>query len=316
VSRKSSTRLTPIYSIALVLLALAGLAYIAAALPLESLSELRLRHLSWWVIPAIAFLHLIYLFVSAENWRRVIKALTEKRIVYWDAYLQMAAFGVSKYIPGKVWGFVARTGQLKRNGVSAQMSIMSSVVEQLLVLSGGGIIAVGAGIIAFPEYRFGIAALGAALIIGLVLISRNIPAVAKWLNRYRNDINLTQGAVERSPIQFLRLSLAYAIPWLISGMILGIIYFTFFDAMFSNELLAALVLANTIGFIVGFFAVFAPGGLGVREATTTAVLAPFLPVREVLLATIVLRTLIVAFDGINAVILLIGESRQAAKDLQ
>ena len=41
------------------------------------------------------------------------------------------------------------------------------------------------------------------------------------------------------------------------------------------------------------------------------VLAPFLPVREVVVAAIALRALIVLFDGVNAVILLLGESRHA-----
>ena len=73
---------------------------------------------------------------------------------------------------------------------------------------------------------------------------------------------------------------------------------------------------NTFGavlgtFIAGFVAVFAPGGIGVREAVTVLVLAPFLPVRELIVATVALRALIVFFDGINAVILLIGESRHA-----
>ena len=54
-----------------------------------------------------------------------------------------------------------------------------------------------------------------------------------------------------------------------------------------------------------------PVGLGVREAVTTAaVLAPFLPLHEALLAAVAFRAWLVLFDGINAVLLIANESRR------
>ena len=75
------------------------------------------------------------------------------------------------------------------------------------------------------------------------------------------------------------------------------------------ERIAALVLANTAGIVVGFFAFFVPAGIGVREAVATIVLGAFTPLREALLAAIAYRAWIVLFDGINAVFVLIREAR-------
>ena len=311
----SKRRLAPIYSIALVLLALVALVYVASALPIESLSELRLRHLAWWLFPAITLLHLMYLLLSAEVWRRMVRMITKTHTAYSDAYLQMATIAVGKYVPGKLWGFIARAGQLHRHDVPVHMSIVTSVVEQILVLAGGGIVVIGAGLIAFPEHTSSLAVLGATLLIGLLVLLTNVPTVVQWLRRNRTDADVPENIAGYSLFHFLRYAAAYAVLWLISGLILSIIFFSLFDAIATTENIAALMLANTIGFVVGFFAIFAPGGLGVREATTVAVLAPFFPIREVLIATIVLRAWIVLFDGINAVIMLIGESRRSAKDL-
>ena len=305
-------RLTPLYSIGLVLLALIALIFIVSAVPVESLQSLRLRALPWWLIPAITLLHVAYLLLSAEVWRRMVAMLASRRPGFVDAYLQMAAVAVGKYIPGKVWGFVARLGQLQRDAVPTHLSIMSSVIEQVLVLAGGGLVVIAAAFVVFPGHALLVAALGVLVIAGVAVVSWNIPTVTRWLRRDDGNEELADSASFR-PARLLQFSVAYAVLWLISGVILALIYFSLFDAAATAQAFAAIVLANTIGFVIGFLAVFAPGGLGVREATTVAVLAPFLPVREVLVAAIALRAWIVLFDGINAVLLLLGESRRAAR---
>ena len=308
----STNRYAPLYSIGLVLFAIAGLVYVIAALSVDSLGELRLRQLAWWVFPAITALHVLFLLLSAEVWRRVVRALTAVRTGFVQAYLQMAVIAVGKYVPGKIWGFVARAGQMVREQVALHKSIASGVVEQILVLAGATIIATGAGVIAFPEYGTLIAVVGVALLAGAVIATANVPAVTRWIMRRRGQGDALDGVEDYHWIGVLRFSVAYAVLWLISGIILAIVYFALFDVAVTVERIAALILANTIGIVAGFFALFAPGGLGVREAVTTAVLTPFLPMREALLAAVAFRAWLVLFDGINALLLIASEARRGA----
>ena len=305
-----SSRLGPFSSMALVLLALVGLIYAVMALPLDALGELRLRQLSVWAIVAAVLLHAVYLALSAEVWRRMVRMVAGRKVAYADAYMQMAAVAVGKYVPGKVWGFVARVAQLRRDNIPAHQSVAGSVVEQILVIAGAGIVIIGAALVAFAEYRVYVIAFGVLLVAALVLASRNVPALLRRFGRSREGDRPIQYARYSAP-RLLLFSLAYAVLWFISGAILAIIYFATFGAAVTAEAVAAIVIANTVGFIAGFLAVFAPGGLGVREAATVIVLTPLLPVREVIVAAIALRALIVLFDGVNAVILLFGESRYA-----
>jgi len=310
----SNSRLAPLYSIGIVLLALIALVYVVTALPLEALSDVQFQGLSLWFIPAITLMHLAYLIMSAEVWRRLVNTITGARTRFSEAYLQIVSVAVGKYIPGKVWGFVARTGQLSRASVPARMSILTSVIEQFAVLMGGGLVVICAALVVFPEYLAAIALAGVAMLVGLVILSRYTPEIARWVQRRRG--------IDEAPLQdvagglwlWLKLTITYSMLWLINGVILCVIYFSLFDGMVTVENLAALILANTIGFIAGFIAVFAPGGLGVREATTVAVLAPFFPIREALIAAIVLRALMVFFDGVNCGIMIFAELKHAARN--
>ena len=312
----SNSRLAPLYSAGIVLLALIALVYVVMVLPADALGDVQFHSLPPWCIPTIIVMHVVFLVLSADVWRRLVHAITGARIQFSESYLQMASFAAGKYIPGKVWGVVARTAQLKRSAVSARMSILTSVVEQFAVLFGGGFVAVFAATLVFPEYLAAIVLMGVAMLGGLIMLSRHVPEIVKWVQRRRG--------IEVAPVPdivgglwlWLRLIVAYSILWLIAGMILSVIYFSLFDATVSVGHVAALILANTIGYIVGFLAVFAPGGLGVREATTVAVLAPFFPIREALIAAILLRALIVVFDGINLGIMIFAELRHAARSTE
>ncbi len=311
-----TSRYAPLYSIGLVLFAVAGLVYLIATLSVDSLGELRLQRLAWWIFPAITALHVLFLLLSAEVWRRVVRALTAVRTGFVQAYLQMAVIAVGKYVPGKIWGFIARAGQMYREQVPLHKSITSGVVEQILVLAGATIIAIGAGVVAFPEYVTLIAVVGMALLAGAVIATANVPSVTRWIMRRRGQGDALDGIDDYHWIGVLRFSAAYAVLWLISGMIFAIIYFALFDVAVTLERIAALVLANTIGIVAGFFALFAPGGLGVREAVTTAVLTPFLPMHEALLAAIAFRAWLVLFDGVNAVFLIASETRRVAESTE
>jgi uncharacterized membrane protein YbhN (UPF0104 family) len=194
------------------------------------------------------------------------------------------------------------------------MSILASVIEQLAVLVGGGFVVVCMAFVVFPGHIPGIVLTGVAMLIGLVMLSRHLPEITRWVERRRGIEDVSSQVVDGGLWLWLKFSVAYAMLWLINGLMLCVIYFSIFDSAISAQKLAALILANTIGFIVGFLAVFAPGGIGVREAVTVAALSPFLPLREALIAAIALRAWMVLFDGLNCGVMIIAELRQAARN--
>jgi len=303
-NQRHAPTLKPLLSIAIVLLVVIGLYFVVRALPFDALGDIRPKRIAWWSLPLIALLQIVFLFLAAEIWRRVVRILTGTQITLWSSYLQLAVVTVGKYVPGKVWGFVARAGEMYRQQIPVHLSVMCSVVEQMLLMTGALLIAIVAALIALPKYWIAIIVIGVFLLLAAIVASSKIPALTRWLLRHRNIQDIPEKVPEYHAKRIFRFTLAYSVLWVLSGLIFSIIYFSLFDASITRENVAALTLANTAGIVLGFFAFFVPGGIGVREAITTFVLAGFIPVREALLAAVCYRAWLILIDGLNALLIL------------
>ena len=303
-NQRHAPTLKPLLSIAIVLLVVIGLYFVVRALPFDALGDIRPKRIAWWSLPLIALLQIVFLFLATEIWRRVVRILTGTQITLWSSYLQLAVVTVGKYVPGKVWGFVARAGEMYRQQIPVHLSVMCSVVEQMLLMTGALLIAIVAALIALPKYWIAIIVIGVFLLLAAIVASSKIPALTRWLLRHRNIQDIPEKVPEYHAKRIFRFTLAYSVLWVLSGLIFSIIYFSLFDASITRENVAALTLANTAGIVLGFFAFFVPGGIGVREAITTFVLAGFIPVREALLAAVCYRAWLILIDGLNALLIL------------
>lgn len=312
-NQRRVSELKALLSIAIVLLVVIALYFAVRSLPLDMLGDVRSKRIPWWSLPLVAVLQVVFLFLAAEIWRRVVRVLTGTRITLWSSYLQLAVVSVGKYVPGKVWGFVARTGEMYRQQIPAHLSVMSSVVEQVLLITGALLIAIVSALIALPEYWIAIVVIGVISLSAAMVAGSRIPALTRWLLRRRNIADMPEHFPEYHARGIVAYTLAYGVLWVLSGFIFSIIYFSLFDASIIRESVAALTLANTIGIVLGFFAFFVPGGLGVREAVTTFVLAGFIPVREALLAAVCYRAWMILIDGLNALLILGREASLARR---
>jgi uncharacterized membrane protein YbhN (UPF0104 family) len=200
-----------------------------------------------------------------------------------------------------------------RQQIPVHLSVMSSVVEQMLLMTGALLVAVVAALIALPQYRIAIIVIGVFLLLGAIVASSRIPGLTRWLLRRRNVQDIPEKIAEYRPDSVFRFTLAYGMLWILSGLIFSIIYFSLFDASITRESVAALTLANTTGIVLGFFAFFVPGGIGVREAVATFILAGFMPVREALLAAVCYRAWMILIDGLNALLILGREASMAKR---
>lgn len=315
----SNTRLSPqrvraaksLLSIAVIFIVVIGLYFIVRSLPIDALGEIRHRTIAWWSVPLVASLQVLFWLLASEIWRRVVHFSTGSNMTLWESYLQLAVVGIGKYVPGKVWGFVARAGDMYRQQIPIHLSLFSSIVEQVLAIAGAVIISLLAALIALPEYRLATTAVGLIVLIGTVGATTWIPAITHWLIRRRYHQNELPALPGLDIMSVTRFALAYALLWVLTGLVFSSIFFSLFDASITYENIAALVLANTAGIVLGFFAFFVPGGIGVREAIAAFVLAGFVPLREALLAAVCYRAWLILIDGFNALLIL---GREASGD--
>lgn len=312
--RSNIRRFSPLISIALILCVAIGLVFIIPKIPLDVLSELRIADISGFAFLMVVAMQIVFHGLATELWRRIVILLTGCNVGFVSSYVQLAAVAVGKYVPGKVWGFVARAGEMHRQRIPVRHAVISSLLEQMLLLGSAVLVATCAATLAIPQYRvFFLLAVVIALA-SVILLSFKGPLIASWIMSKRHGVTVAAPTARIHPVRLMKLVLGYALLWLVSGAIFSTIFFSLFDTVVTIERIAVLILGNTLGVLIGFFAFFVPGGIGVREAVATIVAASLLPVGELLIAAVVYRAWMVAIDGLNAIFILAREVQQATTD--
>jgi uncharacterized membrane protein YbhN (UPF0104 family) len=223
---------------------------------------------------AVACLFAAKLLLVVVSQRSV--ALAGHRIGYRRMFAINALSQLAKYLPGGIWHFVGRAGFYHADGLALRAVTRAMVVENLwLVLSAFLVGLIAALAYHLPGARAGIAAVGLIAVWWALL----------WL------IHLRFGGVRSWPAGLGGLALQAAI-WALVGASLWIIL-----PGLSGWRSAALAIgAFCLSWVVGYLAVFAPGGIGVRETVMTALLVPLLAAPEALVYAAVHRFIWVAAE--------------------
>ncbi len=291
-------------------LAAAGLVFIGYTLTSQSVTIGPLRVARPGMLWTGLVVHLLFWMLVTHFWSRVVFIVAGVRIPYRDSFFQLALVAVGKYLPGKIWGFVARGAALRREKMAAADIIAASVLEQWIMLMSA-VLWVGLLLPILHGHDLGF--LLAFFAITLTLVSRYLyrygaQALQTLLARVQNSapLNLvsTPGVVD-----YWTLIGIHSLMWVLATGVLVAVCAGFSIHPLSGNFLVALMLANTLGIVVGFAALFAPGGIGVREAVTTFVLLPYLPLERAVALSVLLRLWSVAGDALLAMALVISSFR-------
>jgi len=175
---------------------------------------------------------------------------------------------LGKYLPGSVWQYAGRVGLAHSRGVPVQRGLVSVVAE-----IGYSAVAAAAASSLILGWAAAIGVfLGLALLLGLVVVLR--PHLSALLARTpslapggRVDRESILGAFGAAPTTVV----LYLLVW---GLY-GIAFWTTGRALFAVPVsdLARYVAVFALAWLAGLVAVFAPGGIGVREALIAALLS-------------------------------------------
>ena len=213
----------------------------------------------WWAIGRSCALVLLSYLVLIQTWRQTVNAWGE-HLSFADASRIWFMSNLAKYIPGKVWAIAAMGTLAQDAGVSPVAAMGSSLVVQLVnVVTGFGVFAVfGAQVLKLPGgTTVGIIALAVLLLFTPWLV----PAGVRLLNRFGKR-QFTEPHLPARAIWWAGAGTALA--WIMYG-----VAFQWFAAGISQGATAGTTgdwIAVFVGsYLLGFVAIFAPGGIGVRE---------------------------------------------------
>jgi hypothetical protein len=228
--------------------------------------QLRAQPLDWrldpaWLLLSALLVWTMYALLIAA-WRAMLGAWGQ-RLEPWSAARIWTVSSLGKYLPGKVWAVAGMAVMSQRAGVAPGAAMGSAVILQALAVGTGaavaGLTGLGALQQAHPGIETGLVVLAAASAAGVALLFW--PPVVRRLLRVAAPEAAAQTAPAGPAIAFG--VLANVTAWIGYGAALWGLARGFLPG--TGLGLTQAVAVFTASYLAGFLALFAPGGLGVRE---------------------------------------------------
>lgn len=197
---------------------------------------------------------------------------------------------LGKYLPGGVWHYAGRVGLARARGVPVRSAMLSLGIEVAAS-------ALAAGIVGYFVLPITLAAtLAIATLVALILLASDAT---------RLPLDLLMRIVRRvvrMPVADLRPTLRvlpgivvlYLPVWAVYGVAFWLAGRAFFPIPLADVLFFTAAFA--LAWLVGMVVVFAPGGIGVREAVLVGLLAPRVGEADAIVIAAVSRILLTSAD--------------------
>ncbi len=239
---------------------------------------------------------LAYRVVNGFGWGLILGALGEPVKPVPAARVWLAS-EACRWLPGSLWSFGSRAVLASRRGLPGSTVAASLVMElAVTVLAWVAVALLGINSVKFPEsLTQPIRSLSAPMVVsalGILAIVAIVGSRSAWVHhRLVRLLGAGKLLCAKRPN---------------GGKLLGAFAFYVVMGMFNGATLlvivrsspgglscppTAVVAANALAWLVGFFALFAPGGLVVREACLSAMLSPWMPAEQALAVALAWRML-------------------------
>jgi glycosyltransferase 2 family protein len=223
----------------------------------------------WSLIAASAAVVLLTYALLVQTWRAMLGEWGTG-LGFWQAARIWSVSNFGRYVPGKVWGIATMSLMAQRRGVSPLAAAGSSVIVNLVSTVTGFLVvfATGARVLrlAGGGGRTGFLAV-ALLAAGLLALPYALPP----LGRLGTALTRRAISIPHLPPRAIWLAAAgTSAAWVLYG-----VAFQLFCAGVLGRATgasSAYVAVYTGSYLLGFLALFAPGGLGVRELAMQATL--------------------------------------------
>lgn len=260
----------------------------------------------WVYSPWIGLSVVLFWVVLAGVWQFNLRLTMGQRISLLAAFRQIVMLLMGKYLPGKVWGVFARGGDASvLEQVPASDSYAAAYLEQLISVHAGFMFGLALLTLAYPaEVWIGIVFLFS--LPSLVIVPKFHHRLLKWssgllLKKYSSMLKIVESTVI-SVVDYGRLFLAYLCEWVVTGLMLVAVQLAITGVWPAGELFVLLLGSYAIAMVVGFIAIFAPGGIGVREGVMVALLTPNLGFESATVLALAMRVVTVSADLVAGVI--------------
>jgi uncharacterized membrane protein YbhN (UPF0104 family) len=205
-----------------------------------------------------------------ETWRRILTAWGQQ-LDFANAARIWFVSNLGKYVPGKIWQVGAMGVMAQQRNVAPAAAAGSAIVSTVVNIATGMAVALIAGWRAIDTLSGGHAALGIALIAGIlgsiVLLPTLMPFAVAWLQRITGR-EIALGAFPHRAIYIA--IVGNVISWIAYGIAFQLFVYGVLGSAQGSP--SRYIAAYASSYVIGYLAFVVPGGIGVREGALTAML--------------------------------------------
>jgi hypothetical protein len=222
---------------------------------------------------------------------------------------------LGKYLPGKVWLLVSRFYFYESKGKSKKTISVALYFETVTIIATAGLLS-WVSLIVFQgvtSYDVGGYPGWLALLFIPVLVLLHPKVLQKLFNRVLRRLKKEPVVLSLSFGDVLWILFVCLLSWGVGG----IGFYLFIDSVYSVPAGSALYLTGALAFssILGLIALFAPGGLGVREGALVYLLSFSMPGSVAVVLSVLTRLWMTLIEiGLIGVIYLVSQCRNRPKE--
>jgi uncharacterized membrane protein YbhN (UPF0104 family) len=246
-----------------------------------------------WIAGSVLMVLLTYA-MQVESWRRILAGWGQG-LTFRAAARVWSLANLGRYVPGKVWSVAGLVVLARQAGVEAGPAAASAFVLQAISLGTGVAVVAAVAPGSAPPLR--LAAAGVAAILTI--------AVLVWPRTARRLGRLVDATAPLEPLRPAAV-LAGAALTVLSWGTYGAAFWMLARGLVPDTPLplTAAIGAFTLGYILGLLALFAPGGVGVRELVLIGLLAPFLGSGGAVAVSVASRLVLTVLEAAAALVTL------------
>jgi uncharacterized membrane protein YbhN (UPF0104 family) len=271
----------------------------------KDIAHLPAPKLGWLALAVVLFL--IHYLIQALGWHGILKALGQPAPVRLSLRMWYMSL-IARWMPGRIWYSASRLYLAREAGISVTAVTFAIVLELIYILMGGLIATL---LFAGTLLRGVLASSGGqSALIGIILLLFVCaglvlrPSTLLWMCRFslfRKAVRRLAGETlteQNMPSLRTGRSLAllayYTAFWVYSGVMFGVLAGAFVPMNPSRWL--ACIPAFAGSWMIGFFSIVTPAGLGAREGAMWLMLKPVMPQAQAIVLAVTSRLMMLATE--------------------
>jgi len=181
---------------------------------------------------------------------------------------------LGKYIPGKIWAYVAQSYLASQAHVSLAETLYSNAILMCL-LSLSSLLVFALSFLVWSPFTFFIRLLLVVSIFSLIYILCRVRLLEKILHLLLTRFTGIHKTIHCEPLYYTNIFIASSLEW--SLFTLGL--YAMVKSFYPIDMQQGIIIVGTfsISWLVGYYAFLFPGGLGVQESIQVYLLTFFFP---------------------------------------